>query len=77
MLRKQEKGAVAPGFILVQQPLFVRRFSRDTKLPAGSTRDASGGEELGGGWKNYLLEKSEMRSTMRIRSSRVVFSLGR
>ena len=49
MLRKQEKGAVAPGFILVQQPLFVRRFSSDAKLPAGSTRDASGGEELGGG----------------------------
>ena len=57
--------------------LFVRRFSSDTKLPVGSMQNASGGEELGGGWKNYLLEKSEMRSTMRIRSSRVVFSLGR
>lgn len=57
--------------------LFVRRFSNDIKLPAGSTQDASGGEKLGGGWENYLLEKSEMRSTMRIRSSRVVFSLGR
>ena len=57
--------------------LFVRRFSNDIKLPAGSTQDASGEEKLGGSWKNYLLEKSEMRSTMRIRSSRVVFSLGR
>lgn len=57
--------------------LFVRRFSSDIKLPAGSTQDASGEEKLGGSWKNYLLEKSEMRSTMRIGSSRVVFSLGR
>ena len=57
--------------------LFVRRFSSDIKLPAGSTQDASGEEKLGGSWKNYLLEKSELRSTMRIRSSRVVFSLGR
>ena len=57
--------------------LFVRRFSSDIKLPAGSTQDASGEEKLGGSWKNYLLEQSEMRSTMRIRSSRVVFSLGR
>lgn len=57
--------------------LFVRRFSSDIKLPAGGTQDASGEEKLGGSWKNYLLEKSEMRSTMRIRSSRVVFSLGR
>ena len=31
--------------------LFVRRFSSDIKLPAGSTQDASGGEKLGGGWK--------------------------
>ena len=78
----QRCSSVLQALIISQyallRPCFGRAVFCCKKIPcrghkAGVSLQGSGGANR----KGYLLLKSEMRSTMRIRSSRVAFSLGR